>query len=191
MPTVGSRRGFWAFYAPALGLLLLMAQGVAPSYAEECKYFSALPDDCAGAQYRKYDNLRDYRYAEIALFAKDPLKKVLYVSTYNTTGLNGGDDSHELGAGVAAPKSGPKKGRQAIPSALGADQSTLLLDGGLARRPHRRRPEFRWLKRTMDGKHPGAQRRARTEADLASLSHDVDGENRGHGVQERIGGLSA
>ena len=69
-----------------------MAQGVAPSYAEECKYFSALPDDCAGAQYRKYDNLRDYRYEEIELFAKDPLKKVLYVSTYNTTGLNGGDE---------------------------------------------------------------------------------------------------
>src|ERR1700735_4294752 len=95
MPTVGNRRGRRALCGLALGAASLSAQGVAPSYAEDCKYFSALPDDCAGAQYRKYDNLRDYRYAEIALFAKDPLKKVLYVSAYNTTGLNGGDDSHD------------------------------------------------------------------------------------------------
>jgi hypothetical protein len=95
MPTVGKRRGFRTLCGLALGLLLLAVRGVAPSQAEECKYFSALPDDCAAAQYRRFDNLRDYRYAEIELFAKDPLKKVLYVSTYNTTGLNGGDDSHD------------------------------------------------------------------------------------------------
>ena len=109
MPTVGNRRGFWALYAPALGLSLLTAQGVAPSYAEDCKYFSALPDDCAGAQYRKYDNLRDYRYAEIALFAKDPLKKVLYVSAYNTTGLNGGDDSHDSAPASLLQRLDPKR----------------------------------------------------------------------------------
>ena len=109
MPTVGNCRGFWALCAPALGLLLLTAQGVAPSYAEDCKYFSALPDDCAGAQYRKYDNLRDYRYAEIALFAKDPLKKVLYVSAYNTTGLNGGDDSHDSAPAPLLQRLDPKR----------------------------------------------------------------------------------
>jgi hypothetical protein len=95
MPTVGERRAGRALRGLALGLLLLTAEGVAPSHAEDCKYFSALPDDCAGAQYRRFDNLRNYRYAEIELFAKDPLKRVLYVSTYNTTGLNGGDDSRD------------------------------------------------------------------------------------------------
>ena len=58
-----------------------------------CKYFSQLPDDCVGAELRKYDNLRNYRYEEIDLFARDVIKKVLYVSSYNTTGLNGGDES--------------------------------------------------------------------------------------------------
>ena len=129
MPTVGKRRGGWGLCGLALGLLLLAAQGVAPSQAEECKYFSALPDDCAGAQYRKYDDLRDYRYAEIELFAKDPLKKVLYVSTYNTTGLNGGDEFARLGASVAPPKSRPEEDSQAIPGALGPDRSSLYLDG--------------------------------------------------------------
>ena len=62
--------------------------------------FSQLPDDCAGASHRKFDNLRDYRYEEIDLFAKDPLKKVLYVSIYNTTGQNAGDDTRD-----SAPKS--------------------------------------------------------------------------------------
>ena len=95
MPTVGKRRGGFALRGAALGLLWLIAQGVAPSHAEECKYFSALPDDCAGAQYRRFDNLRDYRYAEIDLLGKDPLKKVLYVSVYNTTGLNGGDETRD------------------------------------------------------------------------------------------------
>ena len=109
MPTVGKRRGGWGLCGLALGLLLLAAQGVAPSQAEECKYFSALPDDCAGAQYRKYDDLRDYRYAEIELFAKDPLKKVLYVSTYNTTGLNGGDESHDSAPAPLLQKVDPKR----------------------------------------------------------------------------------
>ena len=108
MPTVGKRRG-WALCGLALGLLLLTVEGVAPSHAEDCKYFSALPDDCAGAQYRRFDNLRDYRYAEIGLFAKDPLKKVLYVSTYNTTGLNGGDDSHDSAPASLLQKLDPKR----------------------------------------------------------------------------------
>ncbi len=64
-----------------------------------CKFFSELPDDCAGAALRKFDNLRNYRYEEIDLFARDPLKKVLYVSTYNTTGQNAGEDTRN-----SAPK---------------------------------------------------------------------------------------
>ena len=109
MPTVGKRRGGRASCGLALGLLLLTAQGVAPSHAEECKYFSGLPDDCAGAQYRRFDKLRDYRYAEIDLLGKDPLKKVLYLSVYNTTGLNGGDDSRDSAPASLAQKLDPKK----------------------------------------------------------------------------------
>jgi hypothetical protein len=109
MPTVGKRRGDRRLFGLALGLLLLTAQGVAPSHAEECKYFSALPDDCAAAEHRKFDNLRDYRYEEIALLGRDPLKKVVYVSVYNTTGLNGGDDSHDSAPTSLAQKLDPKK----------------------------------------------------------------------------------
>lgn len=112
MPTGGKRRGGQALCGPALGLLLLTAQGVAPSRGQEwafCKYFSALPDDCAGAVYRKFDRLRGYRYEEIELFAKDPLKKVLYVSIYDTTGLNGGDDSRDSAPPELAKRLDPKK----------------------------------------------------------------------------------
>jgi hypothetical protein len=109
MPTVGSRRGFGALRAGALALVLLLAQGAAPSHAEDCKYFSALPDDCARAAYRKFDGLRDYRYEEIDLFAKDPLKKVLYVSVYDTTGLNGGDESHDSAPASFAQSLDPKR----------------------------------------------------------------------------------
>ena len=66
--------------------------GAALADGTECKYFSQLPDDCVGAELRKYDNLRNYRYEEIDLFAKDVIKKVRYLSSYNTTGLNGGDE---------------------------------------------------------------------------------------------------
>ena len=92
MPTV-EKSGGRSLRRVVLGLIALAAPGVCPSRAEDCKYFSALPDDCARAGLRKFDGLRDYRYEEIELFAKDPLKKVLYVTVYDTTGLNGGDDS--------------------------------------------------------------------------------------------------
>ena len=105
MPTVGKSRGMSALRSVAPGLLALVAPGVGPSHAEDCKYFSALPDDCARAGYRKFDGLRDYRYEEIELFAKDPLKKVLYVSVYDTTGLNGGDESRRFRARIARTKS--------------------------------------------------------------------------------------
>ena len=109
MPTVGKRRGRRALGAVALGLASLTAQGVAPSYAEDCKYFSALPDDCARARFRKFDGLRDYRYEDIHLFAKDPLKKVLYVTLYDTTGLNGGDDTHDSAPASIAQNLDPKR----------------------------------------------------------------------------------
>jgi len=103
MPTVKNRRGSLAFCGLVLGLGLSAAP-IAPTALgdenEACKYFSQLPDDCAGAEFKKFDNLRNYRYEEIDLFAKDPLKKVLYVSTYNTTGQNAGEDTRD-----SAPKS--------------------------------------------------------------------------------------
>jgi hypothetical protein len=67
--------------------------GAAVADGTACKYVSQLPDDCVGAELRKYDCLLNYRYAEIDLLARDVIKKVLYVSSYNTTGLNGGDGS--------------------------------------------------------------------------------------------------
>lgn len=112
MPTVGKRRGGWALCGLALGLLMLTAQSVPPSYGQEsafCKYFSALPDDCAGAEHRRFDGLRGYRFQEIELFAKDPLKKVLYVSVYDTTGLNGGDDTRDSAPASLDQKLDPKK----------------------------------------------------------------------------------
>ena len=93
MPTVCERRGGLIFCGLLAGLRLLTGESVPSANAAEyeaCKFFSQLPDDCAAAEHRKFDSLRDYRYEEIDLFAKDPLKKVLYVSTYNTTGQNAG-----------------------------------------------------------------------------------------------------
>ncbi len=113
MPTVRKRHGGGlALCGLALGLPWLAGQGVAPAYGANwttCKYFSQLPDDCAGAEQHKYDNLRDYRYEEIDLFAKDALKKVLYVSVYNTTGQNGADDSRDSAPKPLSDKLDPKR----------------------------------------------------------------------------------
>jgi len=71
--------------------LLLGALEAAPALAADatvCRYVSQLPDDCGGAFVHKYDNLRNSRYAEIDLFARDIFKKSLYESAYNTSGLN-------------------------------------------------------------------------------------------------------
>ena len=98
MPTVFVRRGGFTFCCLLAGLRFLTGPTAPPAFGaqyEACKFFSELPDDCAGAELRKFDNLRNYRYEEIDLFARDPLKKVLYVSTYNTTGQNGGEDSRD------------------------------------------------------------------------------------------------
>ena len=121
MPTVGNHRGGRTVRRLVLALMALTAPGVCPSRAEDCKYFSALPDDCAPATLRKFEGLRGYRYEEIELFAKDPLKKVLYVTVYDTTGLNGGDDLRRLGARVDCAKSGSEEDRQTISGALGAN----------------------------------------------------------------------
>jgi hypothetical protein len=109
MPTVGKRRGRRALCGLALVAVSLTARGIAPSYADDCRYFSALPDDCARAGLRKFDGLRDYRYEEIELFARDPLKKVLYVTIYDTTGLNGGEDSHDSAPASLVQNLDPKK----------------------------------------------------------------------------------
>ncbi len=109
MPTVGSHRGGRTMRRLVLALIALTAPGVCTSQAEDCRYFSALPDDCARARLQKFDGLRDYRYEEIELFAKDPLKKVLYVTVYDTTGLNGGDDSRDSAPASLAQNLDPKK----------------------------------------------------------------------------------
>src|SRR6202789_3953720 len=109
MSTVRKSRGGRALRRVVVGLTALTALGVCPSRAEDCKYFSALPDDCARAGLRKFDGLRDYRYEEIELFAKDPLKKVLYVTVYDTTGLNGGDDSRDSAPASLTQNLDPKK----------------------------------------------------------------------------------
>jgi hypothetical protein len=112
MPTVGRRHGAGlALCGLALGLPFLAGQTVVPAYGVEwaiCKYFSQLPDDCAGAERRKYDKLRNYRYEEFDLFAKDVLKKVAYVSVYNTTGLNDSDESRDSAPKSLAQKLDPK-----------------------------------------------------------------------------------
>jgi hypothetical protein len=108
-PFKGWRRRHLTLFA--FGLPLLASEGVSTAVAadwETCRYFSQLPDDCAGAEQRKFVNLRGARFEEFELFAKDPLKKVLYVSTYNTTGLNGGDDSGDSAPSALAQKLDPK-----------------------------------------------------------------------------------
>jgi hypothetical protein len=99
MAAIGNQRsGKRALCWIVLGGFVFMGGSAVPAVASDatiCRYLSQLPDDCGGAVQRKYDNLRNYRYAEIDLSAKDILKKILYKSSYNTTGLNGGDDSKD------------------------------------------------------------------------------------------------
>jgi hypothetical protein len=112
MPTDKNRCGSVAFCGLVLGLGFLATPIASPALGSEsdaCKYFSQLPDDCAGAELRKIDNLRNYRYEEIDLFAKDPLKEVLYVSTYNTTGQNAGEESRDSAPKALAQTVDPKR----------------------------------------------------------------------------------
>ena len=94
----GRRNSATAKVGGVLGLALLASGPGTPATAFDrstCKYFSQIPDDCATAEQRKYDNLRGYRFEEIDLYARDVIKKVLYVSIYNTTGQNAGDDTRD------------------------------------------------------------------------------------------------
>jgi hypothetical protein len=122
MPTVRKRRaGVLTFCGLILSPLLLMGPSLVPAHAAEselCKFFSQLPDDCAGAENRKFDNLRDYRYLELEFFAKDALKKILYVSIYNTTGLNGGDETRDSAPKALVQKMDPKKIAKQYPALL-------------------------------------------------------------------------
>ena len=142
MPTARKRNGALTLCVLATWLT---GQTLSPAYGANqtiCKFFSQLPDDCAEAENHKYDGLRGYRYQEIDLFAKDALKKIPYVSMYNTTGLNGGEDSHELGAKVAQRSTRPQEDRETLPGDLRSDQPSSLLDGRLVDRQGRRRTEF-------------------------------------------------
>jgi hypothetical protein len=111
MPTVKNRRRGASFCGLVLGLGFSAGSIPFPAFAESdaCRYFSQLPDDCAGAELKKLDNLRNYRYEEIDLFARDPLKDVLYVSTYNTTGQNVGEDSRDSAPKALAQSVDPKR----------------------------------------------------------------------------------
>ena len=91
---------------------------------------------------KRYDSLRGYRYLEIDLFAKDALKKILYVSIYNTTGLNGGDETQDSAPKSLIQKLDPKKIAKQYPALLVVDQPSSLLDGGLVHRQGRRRAQF-------------------------------------------------
>ncbi len=99
MPTRDARRGGGATRTGLMVALAFLAIGPpARSLAYDrstCKYFSQLPDDCASAEPRKFDNLRGYRFQQIDLIARDAIKKIPYVSIYNTTGQNGGDDTRD------------------------------------------------------------------------------------------------
>ena len=108
MPTARARVAYLTLCGLAVGAGLPNA---APAWADltTCKYFSQLPDDCAGAEQRKFDKLRGYRYMEIDLYARDALKKILYVSIYNTTGQNGGDDTGDLAPKAIVDSLDPNK----------------------------------------------------------------------------------
>ena len=109
MPTKEKRRGARSRWLPRLALLVVFAPGPAAAFdSSTCKFFSQLPDDCASAEQRKYDNLRGYRFEEIDLYARDVIKKILYVSIYNTTGQNAGDDTHKSAPDAYAEHVDPK-----------------------------------------------------------------------------------
>ena len=112
MPTARTRSSPLALcgLAVALGFPILSnVQPVRAADSSTCKYFSQLPDDCARAEQRRFDNLRGYRYEEIDLYARDALKKIPYVSVYNTTGQNGGDDTRDSAPKELVDRLDPKK----------------------------------------------------------------------------------
>jgi hypothetical protein len=103
----GERRVLTLFGLAICALRTLHADALAGEMA--CKFVSQLPDDCLSAQLRKYDSLRNYRFEEIDLFARDAIRKVLYVSSYNTTGLNGGEEGENSAPEPLARGLDPKR----------------------------------------------------------------------------------
>jgi hypothetical protein len=165
--------------------------GAALADGTECKYFSQLPDDCVGAELRKYDNLRNYRYEEIDLFARDVIKKVRYVSSYNTTGLNGGDESGDSAPQPLAHSLDPKgiaKRYQAL-NVMGEPAS--VLDVRLARRPFRQGQEFWRPQRRVDGRPPSVSGRGAEQIGLEVLSLFARGSNRSQRIQKGIESVPA
>ncbi len=110
MPRHEGRRlrlaGSWIFAVALTAAALSSAATAADRSA--CRYFSQLPDDCASAEQRKYENLRGSRFVQIELFARDVIKRVLYVSIYNTTGENSGDDTRDSAPADLVARLDPK-----------------------------------------------------------------------------------
>ena len=120
MPSVANRAvGRAAFVLiAAAGLFAGFARPALAIDATVCRFLSQLPDDCGRAEQRRFNNLRDQRYEEIDLFAKDVLRKGLYQSAYNTTGLNGSEDSQDSApqsiAGTLTPQAIAKQYQAAL-----------------------------------------------------------------------------
>ena len=114
--------------------------GAALADGTACKYFSQLPDDCVGAALRKYDNLRSIATRD--LFAKDVIKKVRYLSSYNTTGLNEGDRSGDFQRLSLVPTVSILRGLPSGARRWCMGEPASVLDVRLARRPFRQGPEF-------------------------------------------------
>ena len=185
-----SRRGALTLCGLAICALPTL-HGAALAEGTACKYVSQLPDDCAGAVLRKYDNLRNYRYEEIDLFARDVIKKVLYVSSYNTTGLNGGDEFRRLSASTSCPQSGSQGDCQAIPGTERVGEPASVLDDRLARRPIRKGQEFWRPQRRVDGRPPGVSGCGPEQIGPEGLSLFARGSNRRQRIQKGIESVPA
>ena len=140
--------------AVALGLSLL-ASAASASDRSTCKFFSQLPDDCAAAEQRKYDNLRGYRFEQIDLYAQRRDQEASLRQHLQHDRPERRRRHAQLGAPVLRRTYGPEEDRQAVPGDGGADQSAALLGARLVRRPRRRGAQLRRPGRGLDGQWPG------------------------------------
>ena len=158
MPSVRIRIARSRFAGLALGLgMPAGASARAAADSSTCKYFSQLPDDCARAEQRKFDNLRGYRYVEIDLYARDALKKLPYVSVYNTTGLNDGDDARDSAPKSLVDRLDPKKIAKQYQALRVAISPPPHLDDRLVGRSGRRGAQLRRARGGLDGQQPGSR----------------------------------
>ena len=165
--------------------------GAALADGTACKYFSQLPDDCVGAELRKYDNLRNYRYEEIDLFARDVIKKVRYVSSYNTTGLNGGDESGDSAPQPLAHSLDPKgiaKRYQAL-NVWVSPPRYWTFDWLVDR--FRQGQEFWRPQRRVDGRPPSVSGSGADQIGPEVLSLFARGSNRSQRIQKGIESVPA